>query len=153
MILYNSEKSIRDIRPFCNPLLCRNSVVKYTFTSYSSKPAKETWPPNITEIAPTKLTGCIRPSCYAVGRKCRLAKSYPFECTDEKAKWKVTTLNKNRWIAPDKGTKSLDEIPILIKHLPVMESRDPFLRVSSRSGRLQVSRLWILQRNGSVKLL
>jgi len=33
MILYKSEKSIRDKRPFCHPLLCRSSAVKYTFTS------------------------------------------------------------------------------------------------------------------------
>jgi len=29
MILRNSEKSIRDIRPFCRPLFCHSSVVKY----------------------------------------------------------------------------------------------------------------------------
>ena len=27
-ILYNSKNSIRDIRPFCRPLLCHSSVVK-----------------------------------------------------------------------------------------------------------------------------
>jgi len=30
MILYNSENSIRDIKPFCSPLICHSSVVKYT---------------------------------------------------------------------------------------------------------------------------
>jgi len=30
MIVYNSENSIRDLRPFCHPLFCRSSVVKYT---------------------------------------------------------------------------------------------------------------------------
>jgi len=30
MILYNSENSIRDIRPFCRPLFCHSSVVKCT---------------------------------------------------------------------------------------------------------------------------
>jgi len=30
MILYNSENSIRDIRPFCHPLFCRSSSAKYT---------------------------------------------------------------------------------------------------------------------------
>jgi len=30
MIFYNSENSIRDIRPFCRPLFCHSSVVKYT---------------------------------------------------------------------------------------------------------------------------
>jgi len=29
MILYNSEKSILDIRPFCCSLFCHSSVVKY----------------------------------------------------------------------------------------------------------------------------
>ena len=28
MILYNSENNIRDIRPFCRPLLCHSHVVK-----------------------------------------------------------------------------------------------------------------------------
>jgi len=26
----NSESSVRDIRPFCRPLLCHSNVVKYT---------------------------------------------------------------------------------------------------------------------------
>jgi len=30
MILYKSENSIRDIKPFCRPLLCHSSFVKYT---------------------------------------------------------------------------------------------------------------------------
>jgi len=30
MILHNSENSIYDIRPFCRPLFCHSSVVKYT---------------------------------------------------------------------------------------------------------------------------
>ena len=30
VILYNSEQSIRDTRPFCSPLFCHRSVVKYT---------------------------------------------------------------------------------------------------------------------------
>jgi len=29
-ILYNAGNSIRVIRPFCRPLFCHNSVVKYT---------------------------------------------------------------------------------------------------------------------------
>ena len=36
-ILYNSENNIRDIRPFCRPLFCHCSVVKYTSSFYSSK--------------------------------------------------------------------------------------------------------------------
>jgi len=40
MILYNSEKSIRDIKPFCRPLFCHNHVVKYTTVhlSYRNDP-------------------------------------------------------------------------------------------------------------------
>ena len=30
MIVYNSEKTIRDIWPFCPPLFCHSSAVKYT---------------------------------------------------------------------------------------------------------------------------
>jgi len=30
MILYNSENSIRDIRPFCHPLFSHSNFVKYT---------------------------------------------------------------------------------------------------------------------------
>jgi len=30
MILYNLDNSIRDIRPFCHPLFCHGSVVKYS---------------------------------------------------------------------------------------------------------------------------
>jgi len=40
MILYNSENSIRDTRPFCRPLVCLSSIVKYSLLhlSYSSEP-------------------------------------------------------------------------------------------------------------------
>ena len=30
MIFYNTENNIRDISPFCSPLFCHSSVVKYT---------------------------------------------------------------------------------------------------------------------------
>jgi len=30
MILYNSENSICDLRPFCRPFFCHSSLVKYT---------------------------------------------------------------------------------------------------------------------------
>ena len=30
MIVYNSENSIHNTRPFCHPLICHRSVVKYT---------------------------------------------------------------------------------------------------------------------------
>jgi len=30
MILYNSENNIRDVRPFCRPLFCQSSFVKYS---------------------------------------------------------------------------------------------------------------------------
>jgi len=45
MILYNSENSIRDVSPFCG-------VVKYTSPLLQKRTRNETWPPNITEIAP-----------------------------------------------------------------------------------------------------
>ena len=32
MIFYISENNIRHIRPFCRPLLCHSSVVKYTLS-------------------------------------------------------------------------------------------------------------------------
>jgi len=40
MILYNSEKSIHDIRTFCRLLFYHRSVVKYTvpYLSYTSEP-------------------------------------------------------------------------------------------------------------------
>jgi len=37
VILFNWEKSIRDIRPFCGQLFCHSSVVKYTSSLYSSE--------------------------------------------------------------------------------------------------------------------
>jgi len=30
MIMYNSENSIRDMRPFCRQLFCHSTAVKYT---------------------------------------------------------------------------------------------------------------------------
>jgi len=32
MIFYNSESNIRDMSPFCHPLFCHSSVVKYTLS-------------------------------------------------------------------------------------------------------------------------
>jgi len=62
MILYNSENNIPYIRPFCRPLLCHSSVVKYTSFLLQPRSRYETWLPNITEIAPPpNLTGGIRP--------------------------------------------------------------------------------------------
>jgi len=37
MVLYNSENNIRNVRPFCCPLFCPSSFVKYTYLSYSSE--------------------------------------------------------------------------------------------------------------------
>jgi len=38
IILYNSENSIHDIRPFCRPIFCHRSVVNKLHLSYSSEP-------------------------------------------------------------------------------------------------------------------
>jgi len=38
MILYTLENSIRDIRPFCRPLFCHSSVVKYTSSLAEAEP-------------------------------------------------------------------------------------------------------------------
>jgi len=48
VILYNSENSILDIRPFCRRLFCHRSVVKNT---------SKTSLPNFTENAPPNLIG------------------------------------------------------------------------------------------------
>ena len=61
MILYNSDNSIRDIRSFWRPLFCHSSIVKYTSCLLQLWTRNETWLPNITEIAPPKLTGWILP--------------------------------------------------------------------------------------------
>ena len=59
--LKNSENSIRDFRPFCRPLFCHSSVVKYTSFLLQYWTRNKIWLPNISEIAPPKLTGWIRP--------------------------------------------------------------------------------------------
>ena len=56
MILYNSDNSIRDIGPFCRPLFCHSSVVKYASFFLQYWTCNKTWRPNITEIA-SLLTG------------------------------------------------------------------------------------------------
>jgi len=58
----NSENDIRDIRPFCRPLFCHSSVVKYTPFLLQQRSRYETWLPNITEIVPPpNLTGWTWP--------------------------------------------------------------------------------------------
>ena len=57
----NSENNIRDIRPFFRQLFCHTSAVKYTSSLLAQRSRYETWLPNITEIAPLKLTGWIHP--------------------------------------------------------------------------------------------
>jgi len=59
MIFYNSENSIRNIRPFGRALFCHNSAVKYTSTLLQQRSRYATWLSNITEIAPplTLLVG------------------------------------------------------------------------------------------------
>jgi len=55
MILCNSEKSIRDIRPFCRPSFVRAVLWSILHLSYSGEPVNETWLPSITEIPPLNL--------------------------------------------------------------------------------------------------
>jgi len=64
----NSENSIRNIRPFCRPLFCYSSVVKYNSSLLQKWSRHEFWLPNITEIAPFPLK--------------LLAGSAPGRCTD-----------------------------------------------------------------------
>jgi len=61
MILYHSEKSIRDLSHFA--VLCFVTGVLWSILliSYSSELANETWLPNITEISPPKLHDWTRP--------------------------------------------------------------------------------------------
>ena len=65
MIFYNSENSIRDIRPLYRPLFCHRSVVKYTLSFLQYRSHYYTWLPNIAEIVPPKLVRWIRP-CLVV---------------------------------------------------------------------------------------
>jgi len=46
---------------FGRPLFCHSSFVKYTSSFLQQQSRYETWLPNISEIAPLKLTGWIRP--------------------------------------------------------------------------------------------
>jgi len=52
MILYNSENSMRGIKPFHRPLFCHSSVVKYSSSLLQYRNRYETSLANITEIAP-----------------------------------------------------------------------------------------------------
>jgi len=54
-ILYNSEKNIPEIRPFCRPFFCHSSVVKYTSSLTAPKALYETCLSNFTEISPLTL--------------------------------------------------------------------------------------------------
>ena len=59
MIFFNSENSIRDVRPFCCALFCHSSVVKHTSSllhlAKSLLDLTDYW------IPPPKLNGWIRP--------------------------------------------------------------------------------------------
>jgi len=48
VILYKSENNIRDIRPFCSPLLCHSSVVKWglRISRYSIPKILKSWTEN-----------------------------------------------------------------------------------------------------------
>ena len=61
MIFFNSENSIRVIRPFCRPLFCHSSFVKYKSSLLQKRSRYETWLSNITEIAPPKDNVLIHP--------------------------------------------------------------------------------------------
>jgi len=56
-------KRIRDIRPFCRPLLCHSSVVKYTSSSYGSEPEMRLGY-QILLKSPPNLTGWIVPVAW-----------------------------------------------------------------------------------------
>jgi len=66
MNLYNLENSILDIRPFCRPLFCHSSVVKYTSSVLQQWTRNETWLPNNIEIAPPNLAGSASGRCCFV---------------------------------------------------------------------------------------
>jgi len=62
MILYNSENNIRDTRPFCRPLFCHSSVVKYVSSLLQYILQNDAWLPSISEIAPPPtLLAAVRP--------------------------------------------------------------------------------------------
>ena len=61
IIVYNSENNIRGIRLFFRQLFCHTSVVKYTSSLLPQRSHCETSLPNITKIAPAKLTDWIHP--------------------------------------------------------------------------------------------
>jgi len=50
MILYHSEHSIRDVRPFCRQLFCHSSVVKQRWTESHFFDSASAPPPQIIEI-------------------------------------------------------------------------------------------------------
>jgi len=64
MIFFNSENSIRDVRPFCCALFCHSSVVKHTSSllhlAKSLLDLTDYW------IPPPKLNGWIFTACDSV---------------------------------------------------------------------------------------
>jgi len=61
-ILHNSENNIRLKRPFCQPIFCHSSVVKYTLTLLQSKPVMRFDCQILLKSSPLpKFTGWIRP--------------------------------------------------------------------------------------------
>jgi len=65
MILHNLESTIRDVRPFCRPLFCHSSVMKYASSLLQQWTRNKTLLPNIIEIALPKVTDWIRP-CFVL---------------------------------------------------------------------------------------
>jgi len=61
-ILNNSENNLRDIRPFCRPLFCHSSPVKYILHLYYSSEAAMRFDYQILlKFPPPNLPGWIRP--------------------------------------------------------------------------------------------
>jgi len=62
MILYNSENSIRDIRPFCRLLYCHSSAVKFSSSLLQSETVMRLdYQIILKSPPPPNITGWIRP--------------------------------------------------------------------------------------------
>ena len=61
----HSENSVRDIKPFCCPLFCHSSVVKYTLSPLSSKAVMSLDSQLLPTSPPHNLTSWVRP-CFLV---------------------------------------------------------------------------------------
>jgi len=68
LILNNSENSIGDIRPFCHPLFCHSSVVRYTLSLLQSGPALARAGPNARPGRGAPLSSDFMTSSCSVNR-------------------------------------------------------------------------------------